>query len=119
MTKQCVCGGTVEHPNRDCERCQLIVGLTRMTVARDCLSEELKRIEAAVDAAGGTKFEATPKFIERLKAQHEATLRILSNFVEAFEIEGLMHSEQCGCDLCEAYRAAVRCVKAAETLEEA
>jgi hypothetical protein len=54
--------------------------LARMTTARDCLSEELKRIEAAVDATGGTKFEATPQFIERLAKERNqawAAIRLL------------------------------------------
>ena len=42
-TKECVCGGSVDDPNDDCERCQLIKDLA----AKDA---EIARLTAEVDS---------------------------------------------------------------------
>lgn len=56
--------------------------VARLTAARDALAEELARIEAAIDAAGGTKLEANDVFIARLTAEN-AALRAAVKPVEA------------------------------------
>jgi hypothetical protein len=50
---ECVCGGSVDRPNDDCERCQLVAALHETRDQRDTLAEACRAFLGQLDYLRG------------------------------------------------------------------
>ena len=51
---RCVCGGSTENPNDDCERCQLLAELARLQSQLAAETKRADEAEAAIEKHGGS-----------------------------------------------------------------